>query len=134
MSYLRFQNDTSALHHLFYESHKNLITSICIETDNVDKIAELVDKYLGPPQKLKLRRDPKKPTRPKSSYLFYCDVHRRPIMEQTKESGKNIKISEISKLLGKAWGVLSPTEKLPFEEQAKKDRCRYADEMQGYCN
>jgi len=32
MSNLRFQNDTSALHHLFYESHKNLITSLGVRT------------------------------------------------------------------------------------------------------
>ena len=134
MSNLRFQNDTCALHHLFYESHKNLITSICIETDNVDKIAELVDKYLGPPQKLKLRRDPKKPTRPKSSYLFYCDVHRGPIMDDIRKKGENIKISEISKVLGKLWKAISDEEKLPFEEKAKKDRNRYTDEMQAYCN
>ena len=45
---IRFQNDTSALHHLFYESHKNLIVNLCIATDNVDKIDEFIDKYLGP--------------------------------------------------------------------------------------
>ena len=134
MSNLRFQNDTSALHHLFYESHKNLITSICIETGNVDKITELVDRYLGPPQKLKQRRDPKKPFRPKSSYLFYCEIYRKPLMEETKKLGKKIIIAEISKLLGKAWGELSATDKQPFEEQAKKDRNRYADEMQVYSN
>ena len=131
---LRFQNDTSALHHLWYESHKNLITSLCIETGNVDKIAEFTDKFLGPPQKLKQRRDPKKHTRPKSSYLYYCDIHRKALIEQLRAEGKNVVISEISKVLGKQWKALDDSGRKPFEQQAEKDRARYADEMQVYTN
>jgi len=134
MSSLRFQNDTSALHHLFYESHKNLITSICIATDNVDRIAEFVDKHLGPPQKLKIRRDPKKPIRPKSSYLYYCDEHRGPLMDTMRKNGVNIKISVVSKMLGKQWKAATAEIKKPFEEKANKDKARYADEMQSYLN
>lgn len=131
---LRFQNDVSALHHLWYESHKNLITSLCIETDNVEKIAEYTDKFLGPSQKLKQRRDPKKPRRPKSSYLFYCDVHRTKLMDDIRAEGKNIVISEISKVLGAEWKKLTSDDKKPFEAAAQKDRARYADEMQSYTN
>ena len=131
---LRFQNDTSSIHHLWYESHKNLITTLCIETGNVDKIAEYTEKFLGPSQKLKQRRDPKKPIRPKSSYLFYCDIHRPVLLEACRDKGDNIKISEISKQLGKMWGVLLDPDKTTFDEQAKQDRARYADEMQTYTN
>lgn len=131
---LRFQNDVSALHHLWYESHKNLITSLCIETGNVEKIAEYTDKFLGPSQKLKQRRDPKKPRRPKSSYLFYCDVHRTKLMDDIRAEGKNIVISEISKVLGAEWKKLTSDDKKLFEAAAQKDRARYADEMQSYTN
>lgn len=131
---IRFQNDTSALHHLFYESHKNLIVNLCIATDNVDKIDEFIDKYLGPAQKLKQRRDPKKPSRPKSSYLFYCQSVRPGLMDKMRADGKNVKISEISKILGKQWKALSETKRKPFETAAQKDRNRYADEMQSYKN
>ena len=131
---LRFQNDTSALHHLWYESHKNLITSLCIETDNVDKIAEYTDKFLGPAQKLKQRRDPKKPTRPKSSYLYYCDIYRPLLIDKLRAEDKNVVISEISKVLGKQWKGLDKDDKKPFEIKAEKDRARYADEMQIYKN
>ena len=131
---LRFQNDTAALHHLWYESHKNLITSLCIETDNVDKIAEYTDKFLGPSQKLKQRRDPKKPVRPKSSYLYYCDVHRGKLMEDMRAEGKNVVIAQISKHLGRQWKALAEADKKTFESQASKDRARYADEMQAYKN
>ena len=131
---IRFQNDTSELHHLFYESHKNLITSICIATDNVDKINEFVDKYLGPPQKLKQRRDPKKPKRAKSSYLYYCDKFRPPLMAKIKSDGQNIKISQVSKILGAQWKKLSDEERVPYEALAQKDRNRYNDEIQAYKN
>ena len=131
---LRFQNDTASLHHLWYESHKNLITSLCIETGNVDKIAEFTDKFLGPSQKLKQRRDPKKPTRPKSSYFYYCDVHRPKLMQDIRDAGENVVISEISKKLGAAWKKLGDKDRKPFEEDANKDRARYADEMAAYKN
>jgi len=134
MSSLRFQNDTSALHHLFYESHKNLITSICIATDNVDRIAEFVEQHLGPPQKLKIQRDPKKPLRPKSSYLYFCDVHRGPLMDAMRQKGESIRISKISKILGKQWKAATDEIKKPFVEKANMDKERYSDEMQSYLN
>ena len=131
---IRFQNDTSTMHALFYESHKSLITNICIDTGNVDKINEYVDKYLGPSQKLKQRRDPKKPSRPKSSYLFYCGSVRAALMDKMREGGKNVKISEISKILGAQWKALSEDDRKPFEKAAQKDRNRYVDGMQSYKN
>lgn len=131
---LNFQNDTGNLNHLFYSSHVGLITNMCIETDNVDKIGFYVDKFLGPPQKIKQRRDPKKPTRPKSSYLYYCDEHRKDIMDAKRAEGEKIIIGDISKLLGKNWHSLSKKEKMVYEESANKDKSRYNDEMQVYNN
>ena len=131
---LIFQNDTGSLNHLFYSSHINLITNLCIDMDCGDKIGYFVDKFLGPPQKIKQRRDPKKPTRPKSSYLYYCDEHRKDIMDTKRAVGEKIIIGDISKILGKNWHDLSINDKVVYKNLADKDKNRYNDEMQEYNN
>ena len=49
MSSILFHNDTREINQLWYGSHKNLITSICIELGHVDKIEELSDKFFRKP-------------------------------------------------------------------------------------
>lgn len=73
MSSMLFHNDTRELNLLWYNSHKNLITSICIELGQVDKIEELSQKFLGMPLKIKALKDPNKPKRAKTSYLYFCE-------------------------------------------------------------
>jgi hypothetical protein len=76
MANIRFHNDTKALNHLWFESHKNLLTSLCIEFGKTDQIDDMVKKFLCEPVKIKTLKDPNKPKRAKSAYLFYCDDHR----------------------------------------------------------
>jgi len=38
MTSILFHNDTVTLNHLWFESHKRLLTSVCIELGQVDKI------------------------------------------------------------------------------------------------
>ena len=130
----RFHNDTTALNHLWYESHKNLITSLCIELGHTDQVDAMVQKHLGQPVKMKTLKDPNKPKRAKSAYLFFSDAHRQKVMNKMKKKNKgvSIKIAKVSKELGAMWNKLSDAQKAPFNKLAEKDRERYKDEMEVY--
>ena len=130
----RFHNDTTALNHLWYESHKNLITSLCIELGHTDQVDAMVQKHLGQPVKMKTLKDPNKPKRAKSAYLFFSDAHRQKVMNKMKKKNKgaSIKIAKVSKELGTMWNKLSDAQKAPFNKLAEKDRERYKDEMEAY--
>lgn len=130
----RFHNDTSALNHLWFDSHRNLITSLCIELGHTDKVDEMVAKHLGTQMKMKTLKDPNKPKRAKSAYLFFCDAHRAKIMKKMKKKDPSLKISEVAKELGAMWQKLTDKDKTPFNAQAEKDRERYKDEMEAYNN
>ena len=130
----RFHNDTSAINHLWYESHKNLITSLCIELGHTDQVDAMVQKHLGQPVKMKTLKDPNKPKRAKSAYLFFSDAHRNKVMNKMKKKNKgaSIRIANVSKELGAMWKKLNDAQKAPFNKLAEKDRERYKDEMETY--
>jgi len=132
MANLRFHNDTASLNHLWYESHKNLITSLCIEFDKTDDIDAMIAKFLCDPNKMKALKDPNKPKRAKSAYLFYCADHRPKILEKLRKKKQKINIAEVSKKLGAMWGTLDEKAKTPYKKKAQKDRNRYKDEMEQY--
>jgi hypothetical protein len=132
MTSIRFHNDTGSLNYLWYESHKNLLTSLCIELGHIDKVDDMVEKYLGQPIKIKALKDPNKPKRAKSGYLFYCDVYRPGVMEKLKADTGKLRIADVAKLLGASWKALSPKGRVKFDKLADKDRERYKDEMEVY--
>ena len=41
-------------------------------------------------------------------------------------------MGDIAKELGKAWKVMTPLQKEPYEEKAKKDRGRYEEQKEEY--
>jgi len=132
MANIRFHNDTKALNHLWYESHKNLLTSLCIEFGKTDQIDDMVKKFLCEPVKMKALKDPNKPKRAKSAYLFYCDDHRQKILDTMRKKKKKVNIADVSKQLGAKWGGLSDAAKAPYETKAQADRERYQEEMEQY--
>jgi len=132
MANIRFHNDTKALNHLWYESHKNLLTSLCIEFGKTDQIDDMVKKFLCEPVKMKALKDPNKPKRAKSAYLFYCDDHRQKILDTMRKKKKKVNIADVSKQLGAKWGGLSDAAKAPYEAKAQADRERYQEEMEQY--
>ena len=89
MSSITFHNDTLSLNHLWYESQKNLIANVCIQLGQSDKISEMTTKLLGEKLKIKALKDPNKPKRPKSGYLFFCDDARPKLMSKMKKKSKN---------------------------------------------
>ncbi len=132
MANIRFHNDTKALNHLWYESHKNLLTSLCIEFGKTDQIDDMVKKFLCEPVKMRALKDPNKPKRAKSAYLFYCDDHRQKILDTMRKKKKKVNIADVSKQLGAKWKGLSDAAKAPYEAKAQADRERYQEEMEQY--
>ena len=128
MNPVNFHNDTVSINDIWYESHKTLIEKILIEVDQIDKIDSMVEKFLGPKQKLKKISDPNKPKRVKSAYLFFCEDKR----ELVKKNNPDIKVSDIMKELSKLWKNISPQELKKYEKLKEKDTERYQDEMEEY--
>ena len=132
MSSITFHNDTCSLNHLWYESQKNIIANVCIQLGQSDKIEEMTAKLLGEKLKIKTLKDPNKPKRPKSSYLFFCDKERPAIMNKMTKKGAKIKLGDIAKKLGTAWQNLSESKKIVFNDQSKEAKAAYEFAMEEY--
>ena len=117
-----FNANTATLNDLWYESHASLIKMLCMEFGESEKIAEMLEKYLGQKLKIKAPKDPNKPKRAKSGFVFYCDEHRPALMAKAKKKGK-IVIGDISKALGKSWKSLKNKSK--YDNLALADKERY---------
>lgn len=101
-----------------------------------DKTGLLLKKWTSVKNQRKLKKflkdnqkDPLKPKRGKSGFLYFCD-EQRPIL---KENNKNITVKEIVSQLGKLWRQLkddNETEK--YDLLSIQDRDRYRDEMVTY--
>ena len=134
MTSILFHNDTRELNLLWYNSHKNLITSLCIELGKVDKIAEMSEKFLGAPLKIKALKDPAKPKRAKTSYLYFCEEKRPPILAEYRKKNQKIIIGDVAKQLSKKWSKLSEKDKAPYVALSEADKQRYLDAMEAYAN
>lgn len=105
---MQYHNANADLNKLFYNSHKNLIIKICDELDIHEKSDELIEKFLSNAfMKVKALRDPSKPKKPKSSYMYFADEVRGKL----KEANPDAKMPEMSKLIGAEWKKLSTEEK-----------------------
>ena len=82
-----FNTNTATLNDLWFESHASLLKMLCMEFGQSDKIEEMLQKYLGPKLKIKAPKDPNKPKRAKSGFMFYCDEHRPKLMTKAKKNG-----------------------------------------------
>ena len=128
----QFQENQVMINSMFYESHKDLIGRVCIALGQVEKTEEMVSLLLGEKTKLKFKKDPNKPKKPKSGFLFFCDVERVKLINKEKSNGKKIVIGKIAKELGKMWKKLSAAEKKKYDEMKNKDQVRYNQEMEAY--
>jgi len=71
------------------------------------------------------RKDPNKPKRAMSAYLYFCKAHRDAVKAQHPDKG----MTEVQKVLGDQWKATTEEEREPFVHQAKVDRERYDNEM-----
>jgi hypothetical protein len=131
MTSLTFHNDTTSINHLWYESHKNILANVCIQLGQSDKIEEMTSKLLGEKMKMRILKDPNKPKRPKSSYLFFCEEHRPALMKKMRKKGK-INLGDIAKKLGAAWKNISEKEKDVFIKQSVNAKTEYEVAIEKY--
>ena len=86
-------------------------------------------KKLKKVMKLSMAKDPTKPKRGKSGFLFFCD-ETRPII---KASNPNITVKEIVSRLGSMWQQLKVDGNVSlYEDKSIEDRERYRSEMVEY--
>jgi hypothetical protein len=131
----KFHNDTVSLNELWYQSHKSVIASTLIKVGMQDKMDEVCNSVLGEQHKIKQQKDPNKPKRAKSSYLYFCDDKRKTVMDDLKKKlkkGENIKIANVSKKLGDMWKKLSDKDKVKYNNLSNADKKRYESEMEEY--
>ena len=126
MDKLPFYNDTVNLNDLWYQSHRNLLEKIVVELNATDKVEYLSEKFLGEQQKMAKLKDPAKPKRAKTSFLYFCDEERPKVMSEHPE----LKLGQVMKELGKRWKAV--TDKSKYDLLHKKDKERYIEEMEEY--
>lgn len=128
---MEFHNSTLDFNKLFYNVHADLIKRVCEELQAEDKADELIEKLLTKTfTKIKPMKDPERPKKPKSSYMFFCESRR----DKIKEKFPNTSMGEMSKKLGKEWQSLSEDDKETFVSLANKDKERYEEELEAYKN
>ncbi len=113
-------------------NQKNMIATVCIKLGQHDKIAELTTTLLGEPLKIKPMKDPERPKRPTSGYLYFCQDARPAIMKKMSKTNAKLVLGNIAKVLGKDWKALSDDKRKVYEEKSKIDKERYEVEMEQY--
>jgi hypothetical protein len=79
------------------------------------------------PKKKKLK-DENAPKKAKTSYMYFCDEMRSKLRDENPE----MKMTEITKILGSTWKDLSDDEKGVYVKKASKDKKRFENEIVGY--
>lgn len=128
MERLNFYNQTVEVNDLWYNSHHDLIVRLATELNVIDQIDSLSKKFLGDSLKLKKFKDPDKPKRAKTSYLYFCEEMRPGV----KEKHPDLKLGGTMKELGKMWGAISEDGKKKYKELYEEDKKRYEEEIDEY--
>ena len=132
MAQVQYQENQVTINDMFYESHASLIERVCIALNTVEKIDELKKMLLGERMKMKFKKDPNKPKKPKSGFLFFCDEVRGEIIETHKKENGKVVIGDVAKELGKRWKKLTNSNKKKYTEMKEEDKNRYAQQMESY--
>ena len=121
-----FQNNTSDINQIWFDSHKKLIKRVTTELGQVDKYEELVEKFLGKQLKIKKQKDPNMPKRSKSSFLYFCDAHRNSV----KTKNPTFKMGDVMKELGTKWA--SCKDKDTYIKLAQEAKSEYLEKLEAY--
>ena len=78
-------------------------------------------------------KDPLKPKRGKSGFLFFCDENRPLLLQQNNEANQKISVKAVVSQLGILWQKLKIAGKIEkYERESQIDRERYHNEMKEY--
>ena len=129
MAHLEYHNNLVTVTEVFYHSHKTLVEKVGLHLNlEPKKIEELVSTFVGDPLKVKAMKDPNKPKRAKTSYMFFCADKRNAL----KSAHPELKMVDLSKLLGKMWKETSESDRKKFQEQEDADKERYQEDVEQY--
>jgi structure-specific recognition protein 1 len=92
--------------------------------ENNEKLKVLVN--TDKTKKVKPEKDPEKPSKNKTSYMFFCQDNRVAVLDSGKKG------PEVFTELGKRWKECDPKKKTDYEKKATEDKKRYADAMEIY--
>jgi len=76
----------------------------------------------------KKKKDPNKPKRGMSSFMFFANEKRPSVRAQFPQMA----VTDIGRKLGELWKTVDPAEKKRFEDQAQRDKERYVKAMESY--
>ncbi|CAM9398979.1 unnamed protein product [Ectocarpus fasciculatus] len=80
------------------------------------------------PKKKRAKKDKDAPKGAMSAFMQFSQATRA----QVKADNPELKITEISKVLGEKWGKLDETQKRPYQDKADEDKARYKREKDAY--
>ena len=81
-----------------------------------------------PRNKKKSKKDPNRPKKPMTAFLLFAGSRRGAI----REANPGMKVTEISKELGKEWRAMGDKQKKPFSKEAAKLKKAYEKEKAKY--
>ena len=109
------------------------------EEENQEKLKALLPKRATKTDGEKKIKDPNKPTRGKSAYLYFCAEHREQAKEEILEEaeGEKVTVGVVTKKLAAWWDELKTDSSRKdeydgFVAQANEDKERYKTQMEDY--
>ncbi|KAA8528259.1 hypothetical protein F0562_035490 [Nyssa sinensis] len=115
------------------EKRENEAMKLLEEEQKQRTAMELLEQYLQFKQeaekvnkKTKKERDPLKPKHPMSAFFLFTNERRAALFAENKN------VLEVAKITGEEWKNMSEAQKGPYEEMAKKNKEKYAQELELY--
>ena len=130
MSHLEYYNNLKSTVDIFRDSHLDLLKSVCVELNVMDKYDGLVSKYIDKTINLKAKKDPNLPKKQRNKFLIFCE-HERARM---KDNNEKLSFSDMTKVLSQRWKSLSDEDQKKYLDIANLDKDRYNHEMDLYRN
>ena len=114
---------------LLVKVHEGLIEKVCKELDAEDRIEEFIKKYVSSEvSRMKPKKDPNMPKKPKSGYMFFCDEQRPHVMKKHKDA----KMGQVAKILGDMWKKMDEEMKKPYLDMNENAKEEYNEAMKQY--
>tara|TARA_B110000008_G_C16966906_1_gene562421 strand:- start:75 stop:536 length:462 start_codon:yes stop_codon:yes gene_type:complete len=133
-----FHNNTVNINDVWFESHKSLLQQLCVQLGQPEKIAEMMEKFLGQKLKMKAFKDPNRPKRARSAYFYFCDDERGGVIKKHRTAAKKkekkggdgkINMGDVAKEVASIWKTVTEESKQKYLDLAEKDKQRYTSEM-----